>query len=622
MATRLAIVIVLAFATGLSAQPMELLGGPGLGAEPFLSVEAVASHTRVAPGQRFHVALVLTPKAGWSYYSPDPGTSGDFTPLAASIEAKVGAWKASEALWPMDAAHEYDLAGAKYVNNAYVGRTVVYVPITVPADARPGAVTLSFHPRGQVCGDQCVNLDGLNEVTGRVEVTVAAEAVAHAKWAPLQAGLSEVVTVAELTRRHRVGQAVAVDGLAPAGAHMSVVAGLALALLAGLILNVMPCVLPVIPIRILSIVGLAQESRRRFVTLGLAFAGGIVLFFVALAVISAGVRLATGNALDWGKHFQLAPLRVTMALVMVALAANLLGAFNVVVPSKVAGLAPGAEAGRGGREHLASCGMGLMMAVLSTPCSFAILAVAFAWAQTQPLWLGSLAITLIGVGMAAPHAVLTALPGLVEKLPRPGIWMEHLKKSMGFILLLVAVWLIGTLCPDTYAGWVSGYAVVLAFALWVWGSWVRYDAPRARKLAIRGSAVALAVLAGYWMLRPSQPAAVALEPFDEARIASARKAGRVVVVKFTASWCLSCRVVDATIYNDKEVADRFAADGVLAVKGDVTRAELPANDMLYRRFRGAPPLSVVFPPRGEPLFLVGKFSKGELFAALDKAKGS
>jgi len=175
-------------------------GGPAGAAEAFpgttpdesafLTAEAVASHTHVRAGESLHVALVLNPKKGWYYYSPDPGSSGDFTPLAASIEAKAGPLKVGETLWPPDAAHEYQLAGAKYVNNSYDGRTVVYVPLSVPPNTAPGAYKLTFHPRGQICGELCVNLEGLNEVTVAAEVTVGADRKANPKWDAVEAGLA------------------------------------------------------------------------------------------------------------------------------------------------------------------------------------------------------------------------------------------------------------------------------------------------------------------------------------------------------------------------------------------------------------------------------------------------
>ena len=260
------------------------------------------------------------------------------------------------------------------------------------------------------------------------------------------------------------------------------------------------------------------------------------------------------------------------------------------------------------------------MAILATPCSFAILALALAWAQLQPLWLGTLTILLIGVGMASPHALLTAVPNLLSALPKPGAWMEKLKQTMGFVLLPVAIWLIGTLTSDSYVVWVIAYAVVVVFGLWIWGTWVRYDAPLRRKVIVRGLAVAMVVLAGWWMLRPALPLAVQFEPFDAERIASAGRDDTPVLVKFTASWCLSCKWVDATIYDDPAVAQQLTERGVVAMKADVTNHGSAASKFLAANFGGAPPLTVIYPPYSRPpILLEGKFSQAELTEALGAA---
>jgi len=225
--------------------------------------------------------------------------------------------------------------------------------------------------------------------------------------------------------------------------------------------------------------------------------------------------------------------------------------------------------------------------------------------------------------MAFPHAVLAAFPDLLKWLPRPGRWMELFRHAMGFLLLLAVVWLLQTLSEQSYPFWVTAYGVVLMMCLWIWGTWVRYDAPLRRKLLVRGAAVALAVGLGIWMLSPPSPLAVTFEPFEPARITEARNEGRTVLLKFTASWCVSCRWVDWQVYNDDRVADELEARDVLVMKGDVTSSKSPASRMLDERFRGSPPLTVIFPPAGgEPIFLVGKFSRAELISALDRARAS
>lgn len=397
-------------------------------------------------------------------------------------------------------------------------------------------------------------------------------------------------------------------------------AGLGLAVLAGLVLNIMPCVLPVIPLRILTIVQMAGESRRRYVTMGLAFAGGIVLFFVGVAVVSGVLRVALGEALNLSDHFRLEWVRIVLAAVLVALAANLFGAFNVTVPRKLAG------AEKGGREpsHVKSAGMGLMMAILATPCSFAFLATALAWAQVQPLWLGTLGILLIGAGMAVPHVLLAAFPNLVNRLPKPGRWMELFKQSMGFLLLPAVLYLLYTLADMPARPWlVAGFVVALAFGLWMGGTWVRYDAPLRRKLLVRGSAVALVVVAGVLLLPPPKPAVVEFQPFSEAALADAATDGRPVVVKVTASWCTECKILDATTYQDPATAETFAAHNALPLKADVTNEDSPASRWLERRFTGAaPPVTIVYggAPAAKPAVLVGRYTPAELREALDKAR--
>jgi thiol:disulfide interchange protein len=342
-----------------------------------------------------------------------------------------------------------------------------------------------------------------------------------------------------------------------------------------------------------------------------------VLFFVALAVVNVILKGAGSVTLDINEHFKYAWVRILVAMVLLALAANLFGLFHVTVPSKVADV----EGARRREGHLPAAGMGVMMAVLSTPCSFWLMALALAWAQLQPLWLGTVTIVLIGVGMAVPHAVLAAFPGLLNRLPKPGVWMEHFKKTMGFLLLPAVLYLLSTLSEGGgYPFLVAGFGVALAFGLWVWGTWVRFDAPVTRKLLVRGFAVAVVAAAG-WLLLP-EPAAPPLEfeEFSEARIDQARKDGRVVLVKVTAAWCTECKILDYQVFDTPKIAAELKRRNVLAVTADVTDRSRPASRWVEKRFGGAPPLTIVYPASGgEPTAVPGRFTKAELIDMLDQA---
>lgn len=609
--------IILAAALPVCAQGLDLPGVeriPGLDIQPsHLRASAVASHSTIAPGGRFHVAVEVHIDDGWVFYSPAPGEIAK----PARMEVQAEGLVVGEVLWPPDRLYETDLGGGeKIVNHVYKKRAVIYVPLTVPPEARAGERSIAVTVSGQICGQVCIDV----KAPAWAAVTVGPQSVPNEAWsAELADGLKKAIPAARLPSARRPREpAEPVPTVPPSGvAGLTIWAGLGLAFLAGLILNVMPCVLPVVPLRILSLAQMAGQQRRRLITLGLAFAGGIVLFFVGLGVLNVFLRMAQ-QAFSISALFQFRPIRIGLAMVLVALSANLFGAFNVVVPGRLAGLRQGA--GGSGQGYLASVGMGLMMAVLATPCSFAILAKALAWAQIVPLWLGTAAIVVIGLGMACPHAVLVAFPQLLDKLPRPGRWMELFKQSMGFLLLPVAIWLIFAGSDDAYPGWVVAYGVVLTACLWIWGTWVRYDAPLRRKIALRGPAVALAVLAGYFMLGPARPLAVRFEKFSAETIAAAHKRGRVVLVKFTSATCLSCIYLDRTVYNDPAVAAEIIDRDITALKADTTDAGTPASKMLRERFRGAPPLTVLLPPKGgTPVRLDGKFTKNDLVEAFDKA---
>jgi thiol:disulfide interchange protein len=591
-------------------------------------IRAVASHTRVTPGQTFHVALVGELAKDWVYYSPHPSTDADAGVIGASIGVEAGPFVAGPVRWTKDKPKTVDYPKGPVVLYVFAKRFVAYVPVTVPEGHPPGRQAITLKAQGQICLNVCLNLDGPNELSAATEVQVGGEALANPQWAgELADGLPTAVTAGQLKAEHE--KAEAEKAAAPAGAvgtaasGYSIWGGLGLALLAGLTLNIMPCVLPIIPLRIYSLVSMAKESRRRFVTLGLAFAAGIVLFFVGLAAINVVLKLVGKGTIDVNEQFRYPWVRVTIAMILLALSANLWGLFHVTVPSEVASL----EAGEKRPGHLPAVGMGLMMAVLSTPCSFWLMALALAWAQVQPLWLGTLAIATIGVGMAVPHILLASFPGLVNVLPRPGVWMEHFKKTMGFLLLPAVLWLLSTLPAE--GDWpfrVAGFGAALVLALWVWGSWVRYDAPWLRKLAIRGPAVVLAGVLGWWLLPQPPPPLVEFEPFDAARIEQARKDGSVVVVKVTAKWCTECHILDRRVFNTPEVASRFGKDKVVAVKADVTDSSRPASRWVERNFRdvgAAPPLTIVYPPGdGNPQVAVGQVTKAELFGMLDRARGS
>ncbi len=385
---------------------------------------------------------------------------------------------------------------------------------------------------------------------------------------------------------------------------------LVLAVLAGLSFNIMPCVLPVIPLIMSKLISQAQEKTGRRIGLGMAFCGGVILFFAAFAAAAILIKTATGAAFNWGDQLRYPSFVLGMGLFLVAFGLFMFDVFGISIPSSLTG-------GGSGGGFAGSAGMGFLAALLSTPCSGAILAAVLVWAQTQNAAMSLGAFLLMGIGMAAPYAAIVLAPGLLNKLPKPGDWMEHFRKAMGFVLLIIAVKLLGALPKERLVD-AMFYAVVLSFCLWMWGSWVNFATPTGKKWTTRIIAVLIAVAAGLWLL-PEQKSLVDWKPYDAAAIQKAIEQKQPVVIKFTADWCTNCVVVDKRVYHNPEVADLIKQKNVLAIKADTTSNDMPATQALVDIYgeSGTVPVTVVILPDKEPIKLRGIFDKRELIEILE-----
>ena len=383
---------------------------------------------------------------------------------------------------------------------------------------------------------------------------------------------------------------------------------LGLAFLAGLTLNIMPCVWPVLPLIVMRIVEQAKAGKKQSQAMGFAFCLGILLFFASLAVANIILQIFYGTVLQWGDQYRNPIFVAGMVLLLVVLALMMFGVFNIGVPSSIAG-----KSGSG-KGYSGAVGTGFLAAILSTPCGFGILAFAFGWAQAQHWLVATVVIMVIGVGMAVPYAILTSIPGLLKRLPKPGQWMELFKQGIGFVLLIIAVKLIGAL-PQAYRTNVLYFAVVLGFCVWMWGGWVSFNTKPARKWLIRSSA-ALIVFAGGWMFLPT-PAGelIAWQDYDDALIDNAIAEGKPVLIKFTADWCLSCQAVDKVVYHNEDIAGLIEEKEVLAIKADTTANDGPATLALKNKYNELVPVTILFLPgveesvRLHEIFFAGKLKE-------------
>jgi suppressor for copper-sensitivity B len=459
----------------------------------------------------------------------------------------------------------------------------------------------------------------LAESARRADLSLPVEAVAGATE-PL-AGTRLTLTLVDGGRAmERVVTVAAATAAAGPGWELAAILGLAL--LGGLILNLMPCVLPVLSLKLLSVVGHGGGERAQ-VRLGfLASAAGILFSFLVLAAVAVGLKLA-GVAVGWGIQFQQPAFLTAMVLIVTLFAYNLWGLYEIRMPGwlgdKVAGR--GDSHGLGG--HFLT---GAFATLLATPCTAPFLgtAVGFAFAR-GPIEIFAV-FAVVGFGLAIPYLAIAAAPGLATRMPRPGPWMVTMRRALGFALALTAVWLLSVLAAQVSAA--AAYALG-AVALAVGAALLL--ARRAGRLRALGLA-ALGALAVAAFALPPRLAGEAPAPavadglwrgFETARIAELVSAGQVVLVDVTADWCLTCKVNKALVLNRGEVARRLTNGEVIGLRADWTVPDEDISAYLAGFGRYGIPFNAVYGPGApEGIALPEILTEASVLAAFERAGGA
>ena len=392
---------------------------------------------------------------------------------------------------------------------------------------------------------------------------------------------------------------------------------LGLALLGGLVLNLMPCVLPVLSLKLMAALRHQGQARRQVRFGFLATAAGVVASMLALGGVLAALK-AAGIAVGWGMQFQQPMFLVTMAAALTVFAASLAGLLEIPLPSRLA-----TAMGRAGGDGLAgSFAAGAFTTVLATPCSapFVGTAVGFALARGPAEILAIFG--ALGAGLAAPHLLGAAFPGLVRLLPRPGRWMIALRRVLAVALAGTAAWLLAVLAAQT--SWEAAVAVAVALAVLAGALVLR---PRIGPPAAAAVAVLALLGAGTTpvVLRTTAPrvAVTAWAPFDEAALRRLVAEGKVVFVDVTAEWCVNCKANEALVLDRPEVAAALAAPGVVAMRADWTRPDARISDYLARNDRFGIPFNAVYGP-GAPrgIVLSEVLTREAVLDALRHARGT
>jgi thiol:disulfide interchange protein len=391
---------------------------------------------------------------------------------------------------------------------------------------------------------------------------------------------------------------------------------LLLAFLGGLILNLMPCVLPVLAMKALALARLSGAAHSRIRAEALHYTAGVLVAFLAIGGATLAVG-AAGGAAGWGMQYQSPAFSAAMALLMLAVALNFAGLFEI--GAGVAGLGQGLAA-------RSSFFTGLLAVVVATPCTAPFMATALAAAVTMPPAAGMAIFLALGLGLAAPYAMLAVFPRAARLLPRPGAWMERLKHVLSLPMFAAAAfmaWVVWHAAGGIGLAAVLAAAALLAIVLAAWGRGQRAamrgaEPPRRSLMLALGAAVVgiVAILA----LRAPQAAPMALAPgaesFSQARLDTLRAAHQPVLVDMSAAWCITCLVNERLALSPDAVKAAFARHKVAYLVGDWTRQDPGITAFLHQYGRNGVPLYVYFPAEGPPQVLPQILTQNEVLGRI------
>lgn len=623
-----------------------------------VTVSAAANVAQLAPGGEFVVAVVMDHQPGWHSHTNKPvipKSWGDFLAIPTEIVATTGAGVlVGPVQWPKVHTIALDLGGTgtpeKY--GVFEGRAVSFVPIKVGASVT-GEVRVSLSVAYQACDDTTCEMP--QRATMEVVVPVGGETVAAADVSDFKRFDSAVFAQTDVFRASGPARvATQTDGAEPAvaagqnffgiplpqgGGFMAAVVLFLLAALGGLILNLTPCVLPVIPLKVMA---LSQHAgtKGRALYLGLWMAAGVVAFWVGI-----GIPVIVWSSVgDPSRIFGVWWVTFGLGAIIAVLSVGLMGLFSLNLPQSVYMLNPKADTAHG------SFLFGVMTAVLGLPCFGFVAGALLAAAATLPKVVTLIVFAGIGVGMALPYLILAVKPGWIEKIPRTGPASELVKQVMGLLMLAAGLYFVGSglialVAEQPWLGkqlhwWAAGILVVIA------GGWLvlrtfQITPSAVRRVASLATAVVLGLVAMWFVSSMTARAKetylkrVAAEAetsggklvtgvwmdFDYDRLKQAREAGKIVVVDFTAAWCLNCQGLKATILDRDPVKAAIEKDDVVLLLADLTSSKAPGNQFLRDLGKTGIPLLVVYTPGQDAPWMSNAYTSSQVMDALTKARG-
>jgi thiol:disulfide interchange protein len=614
-------------------------------------VSAKASRTQAAPGDTLAIAVIFEHEKGWHIHTQAPKPPKGVDPsslIATEIEAQLPkdavAWLIQ---WPKPSPVKVDLFGTGRPEpyEVFQGHAVAFLPVRIPVDAAIGSsLTFKVKASWQACDDkQCVMpQDEEHSVAVAIVAPPAAAGPADQDFAlfdasvfatPPRGGMpSHSPATGPATPNPSAGSSAPLfDFYFWRFSSANLIVVLLASALGGFVLNLTPCVLPVVPLKVIALQNSAAHHPGRRITLGLSMFLGVTAFWLGLGLLIVSLKVFRATNELFGNPYFLLGVGTFIGV----MALGMMGAFVIQLPQKIYMLNPSHDSIPG------SFYFGIVTAILGTPCFGPFAGAAAGWATTQPASIGLAAFAAIGAGMGLPYLVLAVWPGLLGFVPRTGPASELVKQVMGLLLFAAAIFFLGTgllslVAEFPYLSSVLHWWGVAVFAA-IAGGWLLYrtvqitrSTPRRMVFGLLGAFVAATGIgwAG-WQTSiaratyvPAGSASAGLwKPYSPDAFNAATKAGDVVVVDFTADWCLNCKVMEATVLNRSEVKTALSAPGVEAFKADLTSRKAEGWDKLAELHEVGIPLLSITGPGLPQVWKSNAYSPSEVISTLDQAKG-
>jgi len=527
------------------------------------------------------------------------------------------------------------------------------IPVEIGKDVAPGTKKIVGQIAYQACTEtSCLQPKAL-QFTARIDVSAGASASAASRPVRfMTAKLGDTLDLAEMTKWVDVlgagalappdpGANAAGGPLTPAtkpqevaggndnrlaSAPLSLFAILAMAVGGGLILNLMPCVLPVVGLKIMSFASQAGENRGKVLALNFAYTLGILVVFWALAALAIISTYSWGRELlgiegqmSWGQQFQYFAFRYGVILLVFALALSFLGVWEIPLPGFVGGKSTQQLQQKEGFSG--AFFKGIFTTVLATPCSGPLLGTVFAYTLGKSALVILSIFTAIGLGMALPYLLIAFFPPLIKFLPKPGAWMDTFKQLLGFLLLATCVFVF-TFFPDGDRVMVFASLIAVWFGCWIIGSVPGWET-LPKRLTAWGGGIGIAAALCYFSMWATAPASavIAWEPYDEVRLQQLRNEGRTVLIDFTAKWCITCQMNFKVAINTEETGRLINELNAVPMLADWTDHSEKIQMKLQELDSNSIPLLAIYPGGSpdSPIVLRDLVTQNDVLTALKQA---